>query len=105
MDCVRRGDCIVRKLDRKWLAGLRIGFIERCAGACDSHTDAVPDVKDLAHPTQGKGYLMHFVRFHKDFFLESFPVTQSPWIVNDQNRAAIRIDVADPNDDIGIASR
>ena len=103
MDRVCRRYRVLGKLNGERGAGLRIRFVKRCPGAGDGHADAVTLVENLAHPAHVEGDLVDSPRFHQHFLIKALAIAQSPRIVHDQDRLAIRIDVADADNHIGIA--
>ncbi len=102
VDRVGRRDRVVGGIDRQRFAVLRVGFIQRCAGAGDRDADPVPAIEDLADPTDVEIDSGDFTGLHQDFAIEPFAVTDSLRVIDDQDRATVGIDVADADDHVGV---
>src|SRR5688572_29084864 len=92
-----------RKRNRERFAGLRIWFIEWGPGAGNRHADPVPFIEYLAEPTHIEGDFVDLARFEQRLAVKAIAITGSPRVVHDQNRPAVGIDIAEANQEIGVA--
>ena len=64
----------------------------------------MPFVEDLADPADGESHFVNFARRHQNFFVKAVAVTCSQWVIDDENRPAVGINITDPDNEIGIGS-
>src|SRR5688500_8265867 len=102
MDRVDRLDGIGGKVDRQRLACLRVWLIERRAGAGDRHANAMTFVENLADPADVEGELRRFAWRKQRFAIEAVAVAGPPGVIDDQDRPAVGIDVADADNEVGV---
>ena len=86
----------------QFVGGVGVRFVELGAGAADGDPDAVPLVEDLADPPDVKRDGVDLPGLHEDLFLEAFAVAGPADVVDEHDRAAIGIDVADADDEVGV---
>ena len=96
-----------RVLLRQWLqaegfAGVGVGLEEGSAGAGDGDPDAVTLVEDLAEGADVEGDFVDLPRLHEDFLLPAVAVAGAADVVDDEDAAAVGIDVGDPDDEVGV---
>ena len=84
VDCVCCFLSISRELDRQGFPVLWIRFIEWGSGTGDCDSDLVPFVKTLADPTDRERHFVDFAWCHEDLFVETFAITGTQRVVDDQ---------------------
>ena len=62
-------------------------------------------VEDLAHPADTEADRVHLPRLHQHLLAESFAIPQPPWVVDQQDRATVGINITDTDNDVGVGSR
>src|SRR5262245_5873889 len=65
VDDVGRNHSRFGKVDRQRLTGVRVRFVERCAGARDRYPDAVALVEDDARPADVEVHRVDLARLHE----------------------------------------
>src|SRR5262249_53296094 len=105
IDRVLSFDGVLGEVDCQRAACLRIGFIERRPGAGNRDTNPMASVEDLTDPADIECELVDLAGFEQGFVVESFAIAGAPGIVANQDRATVGINIANTNNEIGIASR